>query len=365
MAPEVSGNPEASGNGWALHFGGPDKPERRLRDLLAERIDRQPAGAEIDWATYYFRDVDLAGRLTAASDRGVKVTLALESEPRRKSANDEVLALLTTHGLAGGFRARASRDGLTGKLAGHLHTKIYAFSHPRPSALIGSFNPSGNTPEDAEVVAEIGDQDRGHNLLLQLDDATLVAGLQLQVRRIAEDDGAARRRFYPRQNTPLRGRIGEIFHYPRIAPNLVPKALRSLPSSARLWGAISHLKARGLGRDLQTLAQRGATVSLIVHDTERRVPEALVTSLNAAGAQTTRYRHPDALPMHAKFILIEAGEDRTSWLGSYNHNAKSAWLNDEILFRADDPALFRALRHRFDEISSEARGFAAAAGTDD
>ena len=41
---------------YDAHFGGPDQPVGRLRDLLAEHIEGVPAGGSIDWITYYFRD---------------------------------------------------------------------------------------------------------------------------------------------------------------------------------------------------------------------------------------------------------------------------------------------------------------------
>ena len=58
----------------------------------------------------------------------------------------------------------------------HLHEKLYCFSHPRPVALIGSFNPSGDDPEEQpEIIDEIGDQDLGHNVLVAIYDPALVS----------------------------------------------------------------------------------------------------------------------------------------------------------------------------------------------
>src|SRR5689334_10457863 len=65
-----------------VYFGGPDKPSGFLRDLLKERVDLVPAGGEILWATYYFRDVALADALIRARERGVAVTLCIEAMPR-------------------------------------------------------------------------------------------------------------------------------------------------------------------------------------------------------------------------------------------------------------------------------------------
>ena len=54
-------------------FGGPDPPGRFLRDVLEDRVDSVPAGEEIIWVTYYFRDEALAAALVRARRRGVSV----------------------------------------------------------------------------------------------------------------------------------------------------------------------------------------------------------------------------------------------------------------------------------------------------
>ena len=95
--------PASSGPVTEIYFGGPDQPPRALRDVLKARIDAAPPGSEITWATYYFRDQDLAESLVAARNRGVKVRMRLEASPRRGSANDTVIQTLQA-GLGDGFR---------------------------------------------------------------------------------------------------------------------------------------------------------------------------------------------------------------------------------------------------------------------
>ena len=166
---------------FEIYFGGPDQPPGRLRDILAERIGDVPTSGAIDWVTYYFRDRRLARELLRAHRRGVKVTVTLEGHPRTPDANDEVIAMLDgPDGLGKGFRT-VSMTGLptpSGKrLQPRLHEKLYCFSHPKPVAFIGSFNPSGDIPEERpDIIYEIGDQDRGHNVLVGLSDPSLVAG---------------------------------------------------------------------------------------------------------------------------------------------------------------------------------------------
>jgi len=329
-----------------LLFGGPDRPPRYLRDFLESCIAAVPAGGTIDFATYYFRDRALAQALIDACERGVNVTVHVEGRPRRRSANQTVLAMLTSHGLRG--RLHVHRPGrLLPKLHPHLHTKIYAFSHPQPMALVGSFNPSGDEPEDMDVVAEIGDQDRGHNLFAIYRDPAIVHALQDHVRTLGgptDRFGSDRTRI-----------IGDttLYFYPRIRTGVIDRHLARLGAGARIFGAISHLKSGSLSSQLIAAVARGASVELIVHDTERRVPEEMIAALRLEGLKIRRYVRTDALPMHAKFLLIDAPSGRTAWLGSFNFNPRSRYLNHEVLVCSEQAALWDGLYDRYQEIVAE------------
>ena len=332
----------------SVEFGGPDLPERRLRNLLQAQVDASPPGSRIDWATYYFRDRALAEALIRASDRGVEVRLVLEPDPRRPGANDAVIAMLKAHGLNGGFhRYRSWRAE-----KGHLHAKIYCFSDPQ-IAWIGSFNPSGDDPESADVIAEIGDQDRGHNLLLGVRSARLNAAMRRHVGRLAHWS-AIPPFLRPSFNFPVEDGGTRLYFYPRLFPYPVERSIAGLKSGDRVRGAISHLKRGELTGQLTDAVARGVNVELLVHDTERRVPSELVQEIAAAGVQVTRVGHDNGLPMHAKFILIDRGSAHTAWLGSYNFNKKSRRHNAEILLSTDDGAIVAALQERFLAISSMA-----------
>ena len=331
-----------------IEFGGPDLPPRRLRDLLQTQVDAAPAGSRIDWATYYFRDRALAEALIRASDRGVRVRLVVEPDPRRAGANDAVIALLKGHGLGGGFHLYhpAPFD------RGHMHGKIYAFSEP-DVAWVGSFNPSGDDPEDAAVIAEIGDQDRGHNLLLGIEQPRLTAALRHHVTVLA------RWRPVPLKlrlhfNRPVVDGGTQLYFFPRLRPNAPEREIAQLGAGDRFRGAISHLKKGQLTDELQKAVGRGVAVDLLVHDTERRVPSELVDQLLSAGVRITRVRHPDKLPMHAKFLVVDRGGESCAWLGSYNFNPKSQTRNAEILLRTSDAAVISALGRRFDAIAAMA-----------
>lgn len=335
-----------------IHFGGPDRPARALRDLLQARIEAIPSGGWIRWATYYFRDEALAHALVAAHRRGVDVRIAVEGEPRRKSANLAVLAILR-EGLPPSSRGiKASGRGLIGKVHPHLHSKIYAFSHPVPHVLVGSFNPSGNDPDDPEVIAEIGDQDRGHNLLAEFSAPALVEGLVAQVEKLARGGGVLTR-FLPSQNRVLRTGTAQAWFFPRLHSGVLGPQL----CGTRFRCVISHLKSGELSDRLKAAAQAGAQVELLVHDIERRVPEKTVEELAAAGISIRRYCHPQGLPLHAKFLLVDGDNQRRAWIGSFNFNLRSRWLNHEVLIASDDAALVAALDARYDEIARETEGW--------
>lgn len=312
-----------------------------------------PAGGDIRWTTYYFRDLDLATALMAACDRGVRVRLCVEGHPRLATANEDVLTRLAAHGLSGGLRVHVPALSMLAGLHGHLHAKIYAFSHPHPSALIGSFNPSCNIPEDEAVIAEIGDQDRGHNMLAEITHPALVAGLRGHVERLWRHGASSLLRFSPRQNRVLTAGPTSIYFYPRLFPSVMERDLLRLCAGKGIRGVISHLKMGPLARQLASAARRGLSVELLVHDTERRVPETTIDLLAEAGVKISRYRHPDKLPVHAKFLLLDVPEGRIAYFGSFNFNPRSRYLNHEVLVRTGEGGVIAGLDQRFEEIAQE------------
>ncbi|MET0375778.1 MAG: phospholipase D-like domain-containing protein [Rhizorhabdus sp.] len=334
----------------AVHFGGPDQPPGALSKLLLERIDATPAGQRIDWATYYFRDLDLARALIAASDRGVKVRLVIDGDPRLDTANDGAIALLKRDGLNGGLVVRGAMPDPFDRLSGKLHTKIYAFSWPRPVALVGSFNPSGDEDTDAATIAAIGDQDRGHNLLVELTSHALVGRLVAQVDALARNGGSLSR-FAEGQNHVYRDRDTALFFYPRLRSEIVEDAIDRLVAGDRMWAAMSHVKGATVDR-IAAAARRGVDIDIVVHDTERRVPQKAVDAFRDAGVRVRRYHHPDRLPMHAKFIVMETEGHMVSWFGSLNYNRNSRLLNDELLVRSANAETATVLLRRFAEIDS-------------
>lgn len=328
-----------------LHYGGTDQPPQALRDLLLAHVEAAPPGSEITWATYYFRDPALADALIAARNRGVRVRLVLEGRARRGSVNEPTIARLKA-GL--GDDLRLHRSWLPGQ---HLHAKIYTFSGPQPAAFIGSYNPSGGV-DDPKLLRDIGDQDRGENLLVDFRDPEAVSALHAQARRLWE--GRLGFRFGWRANKAKH--VGEFafYYFPRLRTDVVVRRLSRLGPGDEVRAAVSHMDRGPFSTRLMEAARRGVRVELVVHDTKRRVPRDVVSDLRRSGAEVLRFCDPQGLPMHAKFVIVDHKSNRTAWFGSLNYTFGSRVMNQEILARSEDPQLVDAFDTRFQKLADEA-----------
>jgi phosphatidylserine/phosphatidylglycerophosphate/cardiolipin synthase-like enzyme len=316
-----------------------------------------PAGGSIDWVTYYFRDRRLAADLLAARRRGVRVRVTLDAHPRAPRANDAVIALLRPE-LGDDLRAvrRAADATPVGRLLRpRLHEKLYCFSHPEPVALVGSFNPSGDEPEQApEVPREIGDHDRGHNLLVELCDPALVAALVEHARRLHAARHAALDRFSPAANRPLFGGALAVHFWPRARPDPIYAQLRRLAPDSRVRLVASHVSGLSSRRALCALAARGVGVEVLSEATRRRVPPKTQRALQAAGVSFRRVVSDPWLPMHNKFALVETGRERQVIFGSFNWSEPSRRFNREIGVVARDARLFDTLAQRWQVLEADA-----------
>lgn len=335
-----------------VHFGGPDLAPRRLRDLLADQVHAVPRGGRIDWVTYYFRDRRLAEALLAAQARGVAIRLTLEGRPRTVHASDRVLSRLAgAGGLGEGLRTVRMWPVPTppGKLRHpHLHEKLYCFSHPEPLALVGSFNPSGDEPEeDPAVIEEIRDQDRGHNLLVTFRDPRLVEGLRAHADWLHQTSTPGLLGVLASPNRRLKSGGTEIHFLPKLGRHPLLARLADLGSGARVRIAGSHVKGAGIVRALAGLVRRVGSVELVAEATERRVPSDVEERLRAAGIRFRRTADPAGLPMHNKFVLAEDGNRRWVAFGSFNWTTRSFWINREILAISSDENLFSAFDERW------------------
>jgi phosphatidylserine/phosphatidylglycerophosphate/cardiolipin synthase-like enzyme len=338
-----------------IRFGGPDLPPGCLRDRLAECVAAVPAGGAIDWVTYYFRDRRLAAELLEAHRRGVRVTVTLDGRPRTVHANDAVIAMLSgSDGLGKGLRIIFLPGIPTGNgrhLKPRLHAKLYCFSHPTPVAYIGSFNPSGDHPEqEPDVIREIGDQDRGHNVLVGIFDPALVEHLKTYARRMFEARHPILQRFCIFANRRCRGADTEIYFWPRIHRHPVMQFLNQIAPGAHIRVAASHLKGNTMAKALLGLARRGAELEIIAGATGRRVPAAVEQKFSNAGIVFRRVGQTDGLPMHNKFVIAEKEDQRWTIFGSFNWNTRSAWLNHEIGAISTNRKLWEAFNERWEQM---------------
>jgi phosphatidylserine/phosphatidylglycerophosphate/cardiolipin synthase-like enzyme len=334
------------------HFAGPQHAPGRLRDLLAERVAAVPAGGAIDFVTYYFRDRRLAAELLAAHRRGAAVRVTLDGRPRARGANDAVIRLLSgADGL--GSQLRVVRGGKL--LRPRLHEKLYCFSHPSPAAFVGSFNPSGDVPEaDPGLLREIGDQDRGYNLLVELREPELALALARHARGLHGAPHGPFDRFAPSANRPLRFGDLEVHFWPRVTPHPVVSLLRAAAPDTRVRLVTSHLSGPSALRTLTGLARRGLALEVLVGGTERRVPSRGEARLAAAGVAVRRVLHPEGLPMHDKFLLIESPGRRWLVFGSFNWSEPSRRFNREIGVISRTAPLFDAFAARWQELAKQA-----------
>ncbi|MCK4507909.1 MAG: hypothetical protein KAU27_05180 [Desulfuromonadales bacterium] len=342
---------------FQVFWGGPDRPKRRLRDLLEERMHGVPSGGEILWVTYYFRDEGLAKALLQASERGVKVRVVMEGRPRTESANSRVQELLGGESaLGGGLRALSHRiiDNRFRKRC-RLHEKLYYFSHPSPCALVGTFNPSGNLPEDPEIIKEIGDQDRGHNLLVEVLDTVLVQGLHAHAHHISRATHGPWERFLPSYNRVIASGETRILFFPRSRKKDFNELFEGLDANCSLRMAVSHLNDPGICERLFELATQGVYIEILAHDTERRVPAWVEEQMLENGIIFNRYVHPENLPMHNKFMLIDTPDSQSVAVGSMNLSVRSLHANHELLMISEEPFLCQVLRQRWDEMLSEVK----------
>ncbi len=333
-------------------FGGGGRAPGHLRDLLETRIASVPADGEIEWVTYYFRDRRLARALIEAAERGVKVTVTIDRHPRIPDANDHVIRMFN----------RCKSPNLSFRALHHpylsfrLHAKIYCFSHPEPIALIGSFNPSGDIPEERpEIIKEIGDHLIGFNLLVGLSRAELYQGLKDYARWLNTRSNLWIPHLSIRQNRSIGSDDLRISFLPRLLPHPLFSLLGHLDAQAEIKIAASHLKGWAVDKLLK-LAAKGCKIEIVAERTERRVPKASEELLSEAGIKIFRAGQGWAMPMHDKFTLIEWRGQRYSFFGSFNWTTGSMWRNIEIVAMSTNPGLYEALAKRWNELTRNEKG---------
>jgi len=342
---------------YKVHFGGPDKKPGELRNVLSEKIDAVPPGGSIDWVTYYFRDRPLARKLAEAAARGVKVTLVLEGRPRIVRANQQVISILSGKaGIGSGLRVISlpgvpSPAGIGWKP--QVHEKVYCFSHPQPTALFGSFNPSGDFPEDDPAILwKIGNHNIAHNALVESHDEKLAGKLAEHIRSLHRDGSSLYYRFWGRSQSLDFGHT--VLHFwPRVARHPVEKFLDGFGEGSRVRIAASHIRFSRAVNRLIALSRRGAQVEVLSEFTNRRVPPKTEKRLRAAGIKFERFGQFQDIPMHLKLVLAENEYGRWAVFGSFNWTLPSYVLNHEIAAVTTDPHVFAEFDRRWNELRSD------------
>lgn len=331
-----------------IHFGGPDRPARFLRDVLEARVEAVPAGGEIHWACHYFRDRALARALVRAARRGVAVSVALAERPDYTGANYWVIGVLDQEPRI----ALSQRPG--------LDSRVYYFSHPQPSVLIGSFEPAGDEPDSTGFAHFFGDPDRGYHDLVELRDESVVAGMRAYCRALH-----GRRRWLPlrfdrRANRPIVGRDVAVYRYPRLRPGVVERALDDWGNGDRVRIAMSHIAHPRAVRAMAGARRRGASVEVIGHAALDNVSERAAQRLLDAGVDFYRYAHPEGVPLGHCFVLMDGRGGRRLFFGSYTMT-RIARRQHEILAVSGQDALCAAFEARWKAIRQQPHLYAVAA----
>ena|GEM_PF-3501105 len=341
----------------ALLVNRPATPSLLLESLL-KLIHAVPSGEEIFIATYYLRNMRLCKSLVDARARGVRVKLLLSGNTYYKSGNVGAEKFLKDHGFDSSTLAFRHPENL---LKRRMHLKMFLASKAGSQShicLFGTYNPSGNDVVEQEVFEVIGDQDSGYNLLLRIYGNALLYRYVRQ--HLATLFGHPRRRC---SSPPESFGNIDLQFLPSRHGNLLIDCLRRglMPGNElKIRVAVSHISdARTLSL-LRRLTATGSHIEVIGHDSERRFPQKTVNKLTDSGIGAFRFVHPDLLPMHCKFVLVEPlrrqqPRFRYAFLGSVNLTYKSFHINDELISRTSDDDVCDALDDLYTELRQASR----------
>ena len=283
----------------------------------------------------------------------------VEGRPRTQKANSAVIAYLAKPEVLGAgmqvIRMPKTRLPLRClRLAPkfpRLHEKIYCFSHPAPTAFVGSFNPSGDLDEeDPETIEEIGDHHIAHNMLVEMRRPAIVQCFADHVRALHREGP-----WWPRRSNAGAVRDGDfgdtqVHFWPRSGVHPVERVLDQHGAGSRLRIAASHITSPQTVSCLGRLVRRGARVEIVAEHTERRFPGKVERRLVDSGIAVSRLGAQANVPMHLKFVLAEHPGGRQAVFGSFNWTPQSYWLNHEVAVVTRDETVFEALDRRWQAL---------------
>ena len=138
----------------------------------------------------------------------------------------------------------------------------------------------------------------------------------------------------------------QLYFFPSGRRRPLENELADLGPGASIRIATSHFNDRGILGLLTRLSSNNVKVSVIAHDTTRRVPRFVEAALGShRRISFYRYQHPQGFPMHNKFILVEESGTRRTLFGSLNLSQRSLRGNREVLLVTRQSDVFA----RFDE----------------
>jgi phosphatidylserine/phosphatidylglycerophosphate/cardiolipin synthase-like enzyme len=107
---------------------------------------------------------------------------------------------------------------------------------------------------------------------------------------------------------------------------------------------VSHLNDPDICKRLFSLAAQGVHIEVLAHDTERRVPSWVEQEMLKNGISFNRYVHPEGLPMHNKFMLIDMPDRQIVTFGSMNLSVRSLHVNHELLVISEESFLYQTFQ---------------------
>jgi phosphatidylserine/phosphatidylglycerophosphate/cardiolipin synthase-like enzyme len=148
-----------------------------------------------------------------------------------------------------------------------------------------------------------------------------------------------------------------VIFFPRSRRKDFEELFEGLGAGSSLRMAVSHLNDKRVCKRLFGLARKGVRIEILAHDTQRRVPSWVEKQMQRNGIAFSRYIHPDGLPMHNKFMLIEKPDRCLATVGSMNLSVRSLYANHELLLISEEPLLYQAICQRWDEMLLETKAW--------
>lgn len=341
-----------------VYFGGPDLTKNNLRDTLLQHIQNTPPKGTIAWVCYYFNEPVLLEALIEAANRGTQVELIIEDNPRCTEINQQCIYQLESlqHPLINitRFSSTPLWQFLGINWHGHLHSKLYFFSHPEPHALIGSYNPTADIAHlGKKHVNSIGDHSISHNLLVEISNKEIVTLLLSYINSLKKSYPKKLARFSQLHNQTYSFKTWEISFLPRWKSHPVNRVLLDNNESAEVKCAISHLKGPGVLKLLGAAKKHGKNIELLLESSKRRIPEKNLLILDKHGIKYYQTKNTDNALMHNKFIIYESRKASFVMFGSFNWSVRSRWLNHEIIACSSDEKIVNAFKSRWKQIVAQ------------